>query len=346
MEAHGGPRSEGDLGGIGAVGIEDVDGAQLIELAAGVGADLLPQLPWRKIKIAWAHQVPDAGAVVALLDFVPPALALVFDHGGLLGEHAGLGSQEVEQGRARAGHRGVELPAGEDGGFGLPGPRVRTRGARVFACRSSAGAGETGVDRFQQLGGDRCFGEREQKGGLQLRAGALRVGIEASDGLDLVAEEVDANGPVVLGREDVEDAAAHGDLTGHLDNVDLGVAHGGEVVDQHVGQVLFAFAQVQREGGVVVAREEAHASGLHRRDDKPCLVGSKLPERGGSLLLNLRVGRDVFKRQHIVRRQAQDFVAAERAGEVAGGEHVGVQELGGFVVGDEDQRGRAACRGR
>ena len=87
--------------------------------------------------------------------------------------------------------------------------------------------------------------------------GALGLGVELADGFDLVAEEVDADGAVHLGGVDVEDAAAEGDLAGHLDDVDLGVADGEEVLDEHVGHVLFADVEVEGEGAVVVARGRA-----------------------------------------------------------------------------------------
>ena len=168
-----------------------------------------------------------------------------------------------------------------------------------------------------------------------------RFGVEAADGFDLVAEEVDADGTVLLGAVDVDDAAANRDLAGHLDDVDAGVADGEQMLDEHVGDVLFADAQVQRERGVVVAAEEAHAGGLDGRDDEARRVaGADLPERGGAGLLNLRVRREVFERQDIVRGEPQDLRGVERAGQLAGGEDGGVQRLGGFVVGDDDERGR------
>ena len=94
----------------------------------------------------------------------------------------------------------------------------------------------------RMLFGDRGFGEREEQGVVEGGAGALGLGVEVADGFDLVAEEVDADGAVDLGGVDVEDAAAEGDLAGHLDYVDAGVADGEEVLDEHVGQVLFADA--------------------------------------------------------------------------------------------------------
>ncbi len=156
-----------------------------------------------------------------------------------------------------------------------------------------------------------------------------------------------------LGRVDVEDAAAEGDLAGHLDHIDAGVADGEEMLDEHVGEVLFAALEVEGEGGVVLAREEAHAGGFDGRDDEAGRAAGDLPERGGAGLLNLGVGREIFKREDIVCGEAQDGFGVERAGELAGGEDGGVEGFGGFVVGDEDEAGcvcgsrrRAEDRGR
>ncbi len=72
----------------------------------------------------------------------------------------------------------------------------------------------------EELFGDGGFGEREEQGVVERGAGALGLGVELADGFDLVAEEVDADGAVRLGGVDVDDAAAEGDLAGHLDDVD------------------------------------------------------------------------------------------------------------------------------
>ncbi len=79
-------------------------------------------------------EVADAGAVVALLDLVPPALALIFDHGGLFEEDAGGGAEEVEEGCVGSGYGGEELPAGEDGGFAGAGADVGLEFYGLFAA--------------------------------------------------------------------------------------------------------------------------------------------------------------------------------------------------------------------
>ena len=55
------------------------------------------------------------------------------------------------------------------------------------------------MDRGKQAFGDWSFGEREQLGFIEAGLGALSFGIEFADGLDLVAEELDADGTVGLG---------------------------------------------------------------------------------------------------------------------------------------------------
>src|SRR5580692_4632511 len=89
VEAHGGAGGEVDFGEVAAVGIEDVDCAELVELDAGVFVEAVVEVPGGEVDVFGSDEVADAGAVVALLVLVPPALALVLDHGGLFYENAG-----------------------------------------------------------------------------------------------------------------------------------------------------------------------------------------------------------------------------------------------------------------
>ena len=91
VEAHGGAGGEVDFGEVAAVGVEDVDCAELVELDAGVFVEAVVEVPGGEVDVFGADEVADAGAVVALLDLVPPTLALIFDHGGLFDEDAGSG---------------------------------------------------------------------------------------------------------------------------------------------------------------------------------------------------------------------------------------------------------------
>ena len=121
VEALGGAGGEVDFGEITAVGVEHIHEAELVEFAAAELAHTVVEVPGGEIDVFGADEIADAGALVALLDLVPPAFALIFDHAGLFDEDAGGGSgggEEVEQGAFGSGDGGEELPAGKDGGVG------------------------------------------------------------------------------------------------------------------------------------------------------------------------------------------------------------------------------------
>ncbi len=154
VEAHGGARGKVDFGEVAAVGVKDVDGAELVEFEARELVEAVVEIPGREVDVFGADEVADAGAVVTLLDLVPPALALIFDHGGLFDEDAGCcragGAEEIEEGEVGSGDGGEELPAGEDGGFSGTCADVSEKLGGFFSafegCTCGAGAGEAGVD--------------------------------------------------------------------------------------------------------------------------------------------------------------------------------------------------------
>ena len=272
---------------------------------------------------------------MALLDLVPPALDLIPDHGGFFDEEGGA-REEIEESTGGASDAGEELPAGKnsnaagsDGFF----DEVRIAGGL------DALAAEAGVDGGEEALGDGGFGEGQQQGLIEGRGGALGIGIEFADGLDLVAEELEADGAVGFGRIDVEDAAAEGDLAGHLDHVDAGVADAGEVVDQHVGTYSFAALEDVARGRHSGRGEKLHAGGFDGRDDEAASPVAIFQRVVGARLLDFGVGREIFEGQHVVGGKAEDAVDWDGAGELAGGEEGGVQGLGGFVVGDNNNRG-------
>ncbi len=73
---------------------------------------------------------------------------------------------------------------------------------------------------------------------------ALRVGVEAPEALDGVAEELDADGLASIGGEDVEDASAPGDLAGGGHRVLPRVAPLVERLQEDLGRHLVARAKV------------------------------------------------------------------------------------------------------
>ena len=189
---------------------------------------------------------------MSLLDLVPPALTLVLHHRRLFDEDARVrpcGGEQVEDAQLRSGNRGEELPSGKHGRFACAcahvGLQLYRRLAAFELSRCDAAARQPCVDGGQQLLRNRSLGERKQERLVEMRAAALRLGVELADGLDLVAEEVDADGTIHLRRVDVDDSAANRHLPGHLDHVYARVADREQVLDQHVGHVLLADSQPQ-----------------------------------------------------------------------------------------------------
>ena len=66
-----------------------------------------------------------------------------------------------------------------------------------------------GAEFADRVGGELEFGDRHEIERAHLHHGALRLGIEAADGFQRVAEEIEPHRQVHARREQVEDAAAH-----------------------------------------------------------------------------------------------------------------------------------------
>ena len=148
--------------------------------------------------------------------------------------------------RVGAGDGGEELPSGKDGdAAGGDGARHQVV-AVVVAGGFDARAAEARVHGREQPLGDRVSvsgSSSASSSGVEERCDSgsnLRIDSISSP------KKFDAHGAVRLGRVDVEDAAAAGELAGHLDDVHRGVADAGEVVEEHLDVHLFAAAQPAR----------------------------------------------------------------------------------------------------
>ena len=142
--------------------------------------------------------------------------------------------------------------------------------------------------------------------------GALRGGIEVADGLDFVAEELDAHRALGFGRIDIENAAAQGVLAGHFDDVGGRVADGVEVAEQIVDVEGLAAAQNAGQIGVVLGGALKDGGGRDRRDHDRGFAGGNLPQRGGALFLNLGMRREILERQHVAGGQGDDAIRDRR----------------------------------
>ena len=199
--------------------------------------------------------------------------------------------------------------------------------ARI-ACKARAPALPEARDGLGRHGE---FVARKQPDLVDGLHGALRLDVEPADRLDLVVEEVEAEGPVGAHREDVDDAAANGEFTRREHLLDACVACGGEVrakaldrervagteeegVRAHVGDGRHALGG--RDGGgdhdVEALRARGHAvEGLKALGDDVLLrgehvVGERLPVGEASDAEFGTEPRDLLPEPHGVERIGAD----------------------------------------
>jgi hypothetical protein len=159
---------------------------------------------------------------------------------------------------------------------------------------------------------------------------ALVDDFEVTDLLDLVAPELDPQRVFLGRREDVEDAAAHGEVTALLDELGAGVT-GADEVDHDVGQFASPIAWMQLDRYELA--EPWHLrlqQRTHRRDDDRQRAGRGIVRRGvfepaqHREPLPHRVGArgQPFVRQRLPTRVERDLVGgqqtAQRHDEVLG----------------------------
>ena len=105
----------------------------------------------------------------------------------------------------------------------------------------------------------------------------MRGGIEFANRIGFIAEELDTQRAVGLGRVNVEDAAAHRVLAGHFDHVGGSVADGVEMREQGLEIKRFAAADGAGEIGIIIAGAQADSGGRDWRDHDRCRSGGDLP---------------------------------------------------------------------
>jgi hypothetical protein len=324
-----------------------------------------------------------AGEALEALDLdARPALEPPPPRGGREVERVGLGMEATL--RRRRGGVGLDLPPGGFGRGLVParllGPDERAGGQevgerpelvvevgqqRLHARQHEAGA--HGLDEVASLlareadvGGPRVDGTRrrlpepvlrefahgQEQHVLDAIERALRRGVEEPDALDVVAEELEADGARVADGEDVEDAAAHGEVARVLHERHAMVAPAGETLRERFGGDRLAGDDVHdrlREHG---ARQAPLAPRLDRRNDDRIGRLQEMVEALGARRDRLARRRDRLERRDLPARE-DVHATCERTerGRIAPIEaQVRGERLGGGRVGGEHEDG-AGVRG-
>ena len=137
---------------------------------------------------------------------------------------------------------------------------------------------------------------------------ALRERREGAHLLDLVAEELDAERLAAGGREDVDDAAAHGELAALLDALDPLVAGERERLGEPVDARLLADGQ---SGPAPGARRRRHPLRERRRRGADEAAGGEHVERPGPLADEVRRRLEPADAADATAREQRDAVGPE-----------------------------------
>ena len=111
------------------------------------------------------------------------------------------------------------------------------------------------------------FRERQERGAIHGRDGALRARIEFANRFDGVTKQLDSDGARRFRGKDVDDAAAHRELSWQFDHFGARVAHAREMRDEFFERDLRVFRECSSERQIERGVLKAPESGLDRRDD-------------------------------------------------------------------------------
>ena len=272
----------------------------MLDVGAGKRRGFLPPSFGRQIEIFGADKIADAAALVDFGDAGPEAIEFLCELIGFVEENRGL-RDEIEDGAVGSGDGSVELPAGEnveatgaDGGFD-----------DLFVA-GNALAAEARMNCAEKMFADWSFGERKQQGFVDGIRRTLRGGIELANGVGFIAEELDAQGAVGLGRVNVENAAADSILAGHFDHVGGGIADGVEVREKGIeieGSRLGGWCGRDRHNN-------RWSAGGWRwpRPGRPqwMRAGGDLPQSGGAFFLEFGMRREILEGKDVAGGEGDD----------------------------------------
>ncbi len=254
------------------------------------------------------------------------------------GQHQGAGEQADEI-RGAAGEQGeVVLPARK-------GAAAAQAVEQLGRVRPGLGAADLRQQAGEQRGLLGAAGEqveRKDAHAVQRVLGALRLGVEPADGLDGVAEEIEADGRLLPRREEVEDAAADCEVADLVDQVGAAVppAHqaGGEVVEQ----VVLPRPDLQHRPGVVLGERQAAEQRAGGGDHGPRHAGGDPVEGHGLLGAHEQGGLGLLVRSQRRRGEVDDplFVSLriEQPRRLDPGQRIGLAR-------DQDDEGAAEVAG-
>ena len=168
-----------------------------------------------------------------------------------------------------------------------------------FVHRGGIGIGidflaETGAEDFLcfVVGGELV--RRQQADFGNRRDGALRIGVEGFDAVDFVAEQIQAVGQLRTHRENIQNAAAHGEFARGHHVGDMAVTRVDQIAAQGFGIQRLPRFQPKRAPEQKRHRRELLHGGGHRYDQHVGQTAFYLPQRGQTLRHQILMRRKTF----------------------------------------------------
>jgi hypothetical protein len=236
-----------------------------------------------------------------------------------LDEHDRPLLQQVEKRRGLDRRRQVVLDAGERAVLAEP---LDALGDIALEERIHEVEREALGQLLPRLARDREVRHRQHVHRARRFLGALRLDVEPAQRVDGVAEELDAQRLRGVRREDVEDAAAEGQLARLADEIGAHEAVLHELLEQRAHVELVAFAQADDAPGEVAGVRQAREECAHRDDQQVDAFLDQASEGVDLLAHHAERRRDVLvrrERRRRIRRHAARLTVeeAERRLEVA-----------------------------
>ena len=136
--------------------------------------------------------------------------------------------------------------------------------------------------------------------------GALRRGVVPPDGLDGVADELDADRLCGSGGKYVEDTAAHAELAVLIDRILMGEPRLGKQIGERPGGDVVTGSKLARDPLDFVWPRHPGQQGNGGRDDDPGRAGGRAVKRARAGRRDVEVRREAAVRVHFLGRERQD----------------------------------------
>ena len=244
---------------------------KVFNVCSSQSAELGPPLFGREIQIGRPYQIADSTAFMSFLYTRPGVFELGFQVLRFVGDDESA-REQIEYGAIGAGNGSIELPAREHGHSA----RADCLLDNLFGAGNSF-SGKSGMNCAEKVVANGSFGQRQEDRFIHGIRGPLGCRFELADGLNLVAEKLNAHRTVRFGRVDIENAAAQRVFAGHFDHIGGCISDGIEVAQQRISIERVTSPHDASQVRIVLSGAQAQGRRRDRRGNDRNRAGGDLP---------------------------------------------------------------------